>query len=256
MEHGERRRTFHAAVELLVVTAAALATAVATGAGALPFLFARHPDRSWLGVANSLAAGLMVGASVGLLYEGREHDVARTAIGAVAGAVTLILSGWLLERRPEAHLGALQGVDARRALLTVGVMTVHSFAEGVGVGVAFGGEETLGLLIAVAIAIHNVPEGLAISLVLVPRGVSVRRAAGWSIFSSLPQPLMAVPAFLFVEQFTGFLPFGLGFAAGAMLSLVAVDLVPEALRSRGAWVVAPAMIASATAMVAFLLLLL
>jgi zinc transporter ZupT len=243
-------------VELLVVTAAALGTAVATGAGALPFLFARHPDRSWLGVANSLAAGLMLGASVGLLYEGAGRSMLRTALGAFAGAIVLVVTGWLIERRPEAHLGSLDGLDARRALLIVGVMTVHSFAEGVGVGVAFGGEEALGILIALAIAIHNIPEGLAISLVLVPRGVSVRRAAGWSIFSSLPQPLMAVPAFLFVEQFTGFLPFGLGFAAGAMIALVAFDLVPEALESRGAWVVAPTMAVSATAMLAFLLLLL
>jgi zinc transporter ZupT len=250
------RRTFSAAVELLVVTAAALATAVATGAGALPFLFARHPDRSWLGVGNSLAAGLMVGASIGLLYEGAERGVARTVVGALAGATVLVLSRWTIGRRNEAHLGALGGLDARRALLIVGVMTVHSFAEGVGVGVAFGGEETLGLLIALAIAIHNIPEGLAISLVLVPRGVSVRGAAGWSIFSSLPQPLMAVPAFLFVEEFTGFLPLGLGFAAGAMVSLVAFDLVPEALESRGAWIVAPTIVASAAGMLAFLLLLL
>jgi zinc transporter ZupT len=256
MERVDARHTFFEAVELLVVTVAALATAVATGAGALPFLLARHPDRSWLGVASSLAAGLMVGASGGLLYEGAGHSVVRTALGAVVGAVVLVLSGWLIERRPEAHLGSLEGIDARRALLIVGVMTVHSFAEGVGVGVAFGSEEALGLLIAVAIAIHNIPEGLAISLVLVPRGVSVRRAAGWSIFSSLPQPLMAVPAFLFVEQFTGFLPLGLGFAAGAMLSLVAVDLVPEALESRRPWVVGPTIVASAAAMLAFLLLLL
>jgi zinc transporter ZupT len=256
MRRVEARRTFRSAVELLVVTAAALATAVATGAGALPFLFARHPDRRWLGAANSLAAGLMVGASVGLLYEGAEHGVARTGLGAGAGAVVLVLSGWVIERRSEAHLGSLDGLDARRALLIVGVMTVHSFAEGVGVGVAFGGEEALGILIAAAIAIHNIPEGLAISLVLVPRGVSVRGAAGWSIFSSLPQPFMAVPAFLFVEEFTGFLPIGLGFAAGAMLSLVAVDLVPEALESRGVWVVTSTIVASATAMLAFLLLLL
>jgi zinc transporter ZupT len=243
-------------VELLVVTLAALATAVATGAGALPFLFARHPDRSWLGVANSVAAGLMVGASIGLLWEGAGYSVARMAGGAVVGAAGLVASRWLLGRRPETHLGSLDGLDARRALMIVGVMTVHSFAEGVGVGVAFGGEETLGIVIAIAIAIHNIPEGLAISLVLVPRGVSVRAAAGWSMFSSLPQPLMAVPAFLFVEAFTGFLPLGLGFAGGAMLTLVAVDLVPEALESRGFRVVAPTMVASAAAMLAFLLLLL
>ncbi|NCQ12145.1 MAG: ZIP family metal transporter, partial [Bacteroidetes bacterium] len=52
-----------------------------------------------------------------------------------------------------------------------------------------------------AIAIHNIPEGLAISLVLVPRGVSAIKAMGWSVFSSLPQPIMAIPAFLFILTF-------------------------------------------------------
>ena len=60
-------------------------------------------------------------------------------------------------------------------------MTLHSFTEGVGVGAAFGSGKELGLAIAIAIAVHNIPEGLAISLVLVPRGASVKSAAGWSI---------------------------------------------------------------------------
>jgi zinc transporter ZupT len=126
----------------------------------------------------------------------------------------------------------------------------------VGIGVAFGGGEALGVFIAIAIAVHNIPEGLAISLVLVPRGTSVSRAAGWSIFSSLPQPLMAVPAFVFVETFEPFLPVGLGFAAGAMLWLVASALLPEAFREARPAAVAVAVALSAGAMIAFQLLLL
>jgi zinc transporter ZupT len=108
-------------------------------------------------------------------------------------------------------------------------MTAHSFAEGVGVGVSFGGREALGAFVTIAIAFHNVPEGLAISLVLVPRGTPVWKAAGWSVFTSLPQPLMAVPAFLFVTVFQPVLPFGLGFAAGAMIWMVLAELLPDAI---------------------------
>lgn len=238
------------------VLLAALATAVATGLGALPFLLVRRPARRWLGLANALAAGFMIGASVGLAYEGAGRGPGRVALGAIAGAALIAVTGRLLGGERGRHFGALRGADALRALVIVGVMTLHSFTEGVGVGVAFGGGEALGVLIAVAIAVHNVPEGLAISLVLVPRGTSVARAAGWSVFSSLPQPLMALPAYLFVETFEPFLPVGLGFAAGAMSWLVLRELLPEALREGRPVTVVATALGSAAAMTGFQLLVL
>src|SRR5207248_584545 len=91
-----------------------------------------------------------------------------------------------------------------------------------------------GLFITAAIAVHNIPEGLAISLVLVPRGTRVVTAAWWSVFSSLPQPLLAVPAFVFVRDARGLLPVGLGFAAGAMAAMVLSELLPDARRGAAA----------------------
>ncbi|MEJ2372060.1 MAG: ZIP family metal transporter [Gemmatimonadales bacterium] len=148
-------------------------------------------------------------------------------------------------------MGNLKGADARKALLVVSIMTLHSFTEGIGVGVAFGGGEALGIFITTAIAVHNIPEGLAISLVMVPRGAPVWKAAAWSIFSSLPQPILAVPAFMFVHAFVPFLPVGLGFAAGAMIWMVFAELVPEALEDASRDAVAFTITVSLVAMLAF-----
>lgn len=241
---------------LLLVFLAALATALATGLGAAPFLVARTPRRSWLGVANAVASGVMLGASVSLLLEGGDRNVLVVLAGAAVGALFVSLAHDAVGNDREPGFGVLRGADAHRAILIVGVMTVHSFAEGIGVGSAFGDGRALGVLIAIAIAVHNIPEGLAISLVLVPRGVGVVRAAAWSIFSSLPQPLMAVPAFLFVDEFRSVLPAGLGFAAGAMVWMVVRELIPEALEQARARTVLPVCATALAAMIAFQFLVL
>ena len=180
-----------------------------------------------MAASNALAAGLMLGASFGLVAEGTAHGSWQTLVGAVIGVVFILVAQRTLEGH-DLEIGSVRGADARQMALMVIVMTVHSFSEGVAVGVSFGGGVTLATVITVAIGVHNIPEGLAISAVLRPRGVSVWKCAGWSVFSSLPQPLMAVPAFLFVEVFRPALPYGIGFAAGAMVFMVLVELLPEA----------------------------
>lgn len=242
-------------VDAATVAVAALVTALATGLGALPFAFVRSVPTRWLALANAAAAGFMLAASVGLVLEGSDYGVGRVAAGAAAGLVFIVLARRVLDSRRDMHVGALAGADAAKAITIVGVMTVHSVAEGVGVGVSYGGGEALGLFITVAIAVHNIPEGLAISLVLVPRGVGVGRAAWWSVFSSLPQPLLAVPAFLFVDAFVGVLPVGLGFAAGAMAWMVAAELIPDARAGASARAVAAALLLAFAAMLGLQLLL-
>jgi ZIP family zinc transporter len=222
--------------QILLVGLYGLITALATGLGALPFAFVRRISGRAVAVSNALAAGLMLGASFGLLAEGSRHGSLQTIVGANAGLLFVLFAHrWL--GHEEVSFGEVTGAGARRMLLIVLVMTVHSFSEGVAVGAAFGGGTELAFLITVAIAVHNIPEGLAISAVLRPEGTSVAACAGWSVFSSLPQPLMAVPAFLLVETVRPALPYGIGFAAGAMVFMVFLELLPGAFEDAPRWVI-------------------
>ena len=210
---------------ILVVFIAAMITALATGLGALPLLAMRNSGQRARAIGTALAAGLMLAATFSLIQEGFALDSRRTLAGVVAGLALIWLARALL---PEARWHD-HGAQARRKIfLIMAVMTAHSAAEGIGVGVAWGGGEQLGEFITLAIALHNIPEGLAIALVMVPRGASVARASLFAIASSLPQPLLAVPAFLFVLAFAPWLPVGLGLAAGAMLWMIFAELMPDA----------------------------
>ncbi|MFW5659443.1 MAG: ZIP family metal transporter [Bacteroidota bacterium] len=205
-------------------------TALTTGLGAIPLLFSKRVPKRWLSLGNAVAAGLMLAASFRLIHEGSQLSLWRVELGLLLGVVLIWMSRrWLSNSdSEETNVAGLQGAKAVKVLLILGVMTLHSAAEGVGIGVSFGDGEEFGVFISLALAVHNIPEGLAISLVLVPKGVSVLRAGGWSVFTSLPQPLIALPAFFFVEAFEPFLPVGLGLAGGAMIWMVVSELLPEA----------------------------
>lgn len=94
-----------------------------------------------------------------------------------------------LEQYGEVSMLDIKGADASKVVLVIGIMTLHSFGEGSGVGVSFAGSKGLsqGLLVTLAIAVHNIPEGLAVSMVLSSRGVSPQNAMLWSVITSLPQ---------------------------------------------------------------------
>ena len=241
---------------LRIVVAAALLTALMTGAGALPFLVVGKIGDRAMGWSNAAAAGLMLAASHSLIAEGVSIDTTLTLVGVLAGLGAIVVADRLLAGAGEVEVADLQGAGAAKALLILGIMTAHSFAEGVGVGVSFAGSEGLGAYITTAIAFHNVPEGLAIALVLIPRGTAVWKAALWAIFTSLPQPIMAAPAYLFVETFRPFLPVGLGLAAGAMIWMVFSELFPDALEKVDHGSAATAVTLAFAAMMAFQMLVL
>ena len=184
----------------------------------------------------------MIAASYSLVAEGcmyadpADKDTSlgpgiRTGLGGLLGLGFILATKKFLDEYEDLKVGGLGGTDARKALLIFFVMTLHSFSEGVGIGVSFGGVHgtELGVFISASLAVHNVPEGLAIAVVLLPRGISIMSACVWAICTSLPQPLMAVPAYLFVHYFIPILPVGLGFAGGAMAWVAFFELLLEAV---------------------------
>ena len=111
---------------VIAVTLAALATALATGLGAVPFLFVRDMSRRWLGISNAIAAGIMLSASGALIVEGLIRGVLRVLAGAAVGALFIAVTHRALESRDDLRFGNLRAADAKKAILIIAVMTLHS----------------------------------------------------------------------------------------------------------------------------------
>ncbi len=226
-----------------LVVAAGVFTAIVCGLGTLPFFFVDEISDRVTVVLWGLAGGIMLFASVfGFIFEGLEEgSLGQVGIGLLVGIALVVVADAIITDY-EFEPREMPKADFRKLVLIVGVLTVHSFPEGVALGVAFAdlgveGElvlagltvPALAIFITVAISIQNIPEGLAVAIPLHTYGVSNWRIFGWAVFSSIPQPIGAAIAYIFVTVAREFLPFGFGFAAGAMIYLVIHDIFPEAL---------------------------
>jgi ZIP family zinc transporter len=228
-------------VEVAALALAGSATALATGLGAVPvFLLGPRAVRLrpflW-----GTAVGLMgVASIVGLLLPALDEggDIA-VAAGLITGVGFLLGSRRFLSGR-DVHVGRLRGAGVRRSLLVFGVLLVHSLPEGFAIGTAFASDTGgLALFVVLAIGLQNVPEGTSVAIPMQSAGFGRAQQFWAAVLTSAPQPVGAVVAYLAVEKIDGLLPFSFAFAAGAMLSLVIVELVPQAF-ARGGRVAATA----------------
>ena len=228
---------------------AGLFTWFMTAAGAALVILFKEIDRKILDSMLGFAAGVMIAASFWSLLapslelsEGLSVPVWFPAlIGFLLGGVLMRLVDMYL---PHLHPGAppeeTEGVKTEwhRSMLLVSAITLHNIPEGLAIGVAFGAAAsglegaTLGSAVGLAlgIGIQNFPEGAAVSLPLRREGLSRRDSFLWGQLSAMVEPIFAVLGAFLVIAMSPLLPYALAFAAGAMIFVVAEELIPEANR--------------------------
>ena len=221
-------------------TTTGIISALATGLGAIPVHFIRNEAKTLRAFCSAAAGGMMISASVfslaqkGISLENRFPFAPYIVIlGLLLGAAFFRFTE---ERftQPAVHKYLLKNGFSKRGFLIFTTMFIHSIPEGVAIGVAFAtGDATFGLVMSIAIAVHNIPEGIAVSLPLKADGISTKKCAFLSILTSVPQPIMAVPAALAAWIFEPLLPIGLGFAGGAMIYITVAELIPDAIEEGG-----------------------
>ena len=190
-------------------------------------------------VLLGFASGVMVAASVwSLLIPAMEMGTGSSAvvapvIGLLAGFAFLLLIDYIT---PHLHAnGEAEGPRSRlsRTAKLALAVTIHNFPEGMAVGVAIAGALTAdfnmagALALSLGIAIQNVPEGAIISMPLRVEGNSRWKAFGIGALSGIVEPVGGALVLLLASAVLGIMPFMLAFAAGAMLYVVVEELVPE-----------------------------
>jgi ZIP family zinc transporter len=230
---------------------ATLFTWVVTAAGASLVFFTKTVKPKLMDEMLGFAAGVMIAASFwSLLAPGIEmaeqigHIPWLTAvIGFIGGGIFMRLADRLL---PHLHLGLeikqSEGIKTswQRSVLLVLAITLHNIPEGLAVGVAFGAvaanlsSATIGgaMALAIGIGLQNFPEGAAVSLPLRREGMSRSKSFLMGQASGLVEPVAGLSGAAFVLYMQDILPYALCFAAGAMIFVVAEELIPESQRNR------------------------
>ncbi len=220
-------------LEILVFVGIAV---LASGLGALPFalLFKIKNKDKIIYWSNIFAAWLMLWVSAILIYEGMQISFLKTFLWLVVWLIFinttsyLVKKWWSLESAKKLFFAHMPHRDFAKALLIIGGMSFHAIAEWIGLWVWFAKWEQLWILLSLAMTFHNIPEWMAVAGILVPRKVPWPLAGWWAIFTSTPQLIFAILAYIFVSIFESFLPVGLWFAAGSMVRLGTSEVFLEA----------------------------
>lgn len=209
---------------------ASLGAGLATGAGALPVFFAKRISDRLLDALLGFSAGVMLAATCfSLIVPALDMTGPLVVvIGVVLGALTLHLIDRFV---PHFHpASGAEGLPSKlpKVWLFVVAITIHNFPEGLAVGMSFGtGDVAAGLAVAVAIGLQNMPEGLAVALPLMREGYSRPKSVWYATLTGLVEPLGGLLGLVLVSVFLPVLPWGLAFAAGAMLFVVSDEMIPE-----------------------------
>lgn len=223
---------------------ASLLAGGATGLGAIPVFLKSDFSKRTLDLMLGLAGGVMLAASsFSLLVPALEdaiivswYDVITVvALGFGLGGLFVHLADRFI---PHAHFQkGVEGPSSHmaRIWLLVLAITIHNFPEGLAVGVAFGTHDAVtGISVAVAIGLQNVPEGLAVAAPMIREGYSKGKAALLALGTGLVEPIGGLLGVSIVSFAAVLLPYGLAFAAGAMIFVVGDEMIPESHSSGNA----------------------
>ena len=229
---------------ILIGLLASLGAGLMTGVGALPVLARWNISPVASDGMLGFAAGVMISASFfSLILPG--IDAAETRYGSVLIAALIAGGGVALGAAAVAAMNAAlphqhfvsgrEGGPGSAALakiwLFVIAITIHNFPEGLAVGVGFGGGNTAnGMALATGIGLQNAPEGLAVAVALIGQGYSRGRAFLVALATGLVEPVGGLLGVWAVHVSEAVLPWGLTFAAGAMLYIISHEIIPETHR--------------------------